>query len=289
MVLPAIRVVGTGDAELVERLGKYNRQLQPGFHLLLPLFEQVSYRCTTREQVLDIQPQPAITNDNAPLSIDAVVYWRVVDPERARYAVAGLKSAIENLVITQLRSEIGRLTLDETFTARQRINTALLELTKAATAAWGVEVTRVEVQSITPKGDILKAMEMQMSAERNKRAVVLNSEGERQSQVNKAQGEADAVRLEAEAAADSIKLRAEAEARRLETEAEGLAKALETIKASAGGDDGGTSAALQVMMLTKYLETQGALASSPNAKTLFFPSKASVPLTFEGLREIIQE
>merc|ERR1719502_1338015 len=151
-----------------------------------------------REQVLDIPPQKAITRDNAPLTADAVVYWRITDAELARYAVQDLVAAIQNLVLTQLRSEIGKLTLDETFSARQKMNAVLQSEATAATAAWGVTVTRVEVRDIIPSKDITNAMEMQMAAERRKRAAVLESEGRRASQVNDAQGAADAAVLAAE-------------------------------------------------------------------------------------------
>jgi len=283
LAAPSVRVVGTGDCELVERLGVYKRQLQPGLHFLFPIIERVSFTATTREQVLDIPPQPAITSDNAPLTIDAVVFWRITEPELARYKVTQLDVAIKNLVITQLRSEIGKLTLDETFTARQSMNAALLRVLDEATDEWGVKIVRVEVQSITPNKEILTAMELQMSAERKKRALVLQSEGERESQVNKAQGEADAVRLQAEAEAEAVKLRAEAEAARLRLESEGSAAALGVLAGSAGGVD----AAMQILMLSKYWETQGSLAASDNTKVLMFPSKATVPLSYEALREVV--
>jgi len=284
-VLPSLRIVSTGDIELVERLGVYKRALQPGLHFLIPVVDRISFKATTREQVLDIKPQPAITSDNAPLQIDAVMYWKIFDPELTRYKVTDLQSALTNLVITQLRSEIGKLTLDQTFTARESMNAALLETIDRATGPWGVTVLRVEVQSITPNREILSAMELQMSAERKKRAQVLQSEGERTAAVNAAQGEADAVRLEAQAAAEAVKLKAEAEARRVELEAEGAARGLQTLTEANGGN---VDAALQVLLLSKYWETQGALATSDNAKVLFFPSKATVPLTYEGLKEVVQ-
>lgn len=147
-VAPSVRIVGTAEVELVERLGAYNRMLRPGLHILIPFVEQVSFKGTTRERVLDIPPKPAITSDNAPLSVDAVVYWRIVDAMKARYEVTDLETAVQNLVTTQLRSEVGKLTLDQTFSARQQINAALLDQLNGATSQWGIEVLRVELQSI---------------------------------------------------------------------------------------------------------------------------------------------
>lgn len=135
-----VKIVGSGNRQLVERLGVYNRQLVPGLHVTIPFVERSSFVCTTREQVLDIPPQKAITRDNAPLTADAVVYWKITNPELARYAVQDLVPAIQNLVLTQLRSEIGKLTLDETFSARQKMNAILLADLDAATDAWGVQV-----------------------------------------------------------------------------------------------------------------------------------------------------
>jgi regulator of protease activity HflC (stomatin/prohibitin superfamily) len=268
-----IKIVGTGDALLVERLGKFNRQLGPGLHITIPLLERTSFACTTREQVLDIPPQKAITRDNAPLTADAVVYWRITDPELARYAVQDLLAAIQNLVLTQLRSEIGKLTLDETFSARAKMNAVLLEDLDRATDDWGVKVTRVEVRDIIPSKDITQAMEMQMSAERRKRAAVLESEGRRDSQVNDARG-----------AADAVLLQADAESQRLQTVSAGEAASLLKLAEATGGD---LDKAMQVLLLSKYWTAQSSIAQSDNTKVLFFPSKATVPDTYEGLRELV--
>lgn len=268
----SIKVIGTAETMLIERLGRFNRQLSPGLHFIIPVLERNSFVCTTREQVLDIPPQACITKDNAPLSADAVVYWKIFDPELARYAVKDLVLAIQNLVLTQLRSEIGKLTLDETFSARQKMNTILLEDLDRATDAWGIKVTRVEVRDIMPSKDIMEAMEMQMSAERKKRANILESEGRRESQVNDARGAADAVRLQAEA-----------EASRLETVAEGEARSLKKLTEAMGDKD----YAVQIALLSKYWKTQAELASSDNAKVLFYPSKATVPISVEGLRDML--
>ena len=250
--LSAVKIVGTGEVQLIERLGKYNRRLEPGLHFIIPLIERTSYEATQREQVLDIPPQKAITRDNAPLTADAVVYWKIQDPVLSRYAVADLMGAIQNLVLTQIRSEIGKLTLDETFSAREKMNAVLLEAANSPASDWGVEVTRVEVRDIIPSADITNAMEMQMAAERKKRANVLESEGRRESQVNDARG-----------AADAKVLAAEAEATRIETVAKAEAASLATLADAFGGDQ---EKAMQVQLLYKYWLTQAALANSENTK-----------------------
>ena len=159
--LSGLKVVGTGDALLIERLGKYNRLLGPGLHWTIPLLETVSMRETLREQILDVPPQRCYTKDNAPINADAVVYLRIYDLEAARYRVAELSTAILNLVLTQLREEMGKLTLDETFSSRDILSQALLRDCNAVTTGWGVELTRVEVKDIYPTADILTAMESQ--------------------------------------------------------------------------------------------------------------------------------
>lgn len=249
----SVRVVGTAETQLIERLGRFDRTLPPGLHFLIPLVDRTSFSATTREQVLDIPPQKAITRDNAPLTADAVVYWMITDAELARYAVANLVAAIQNLVLTQLRSEIGKLSLDETFSARAKMNAILLEDLDAATTRWGVKVTRVEVRDIIPSPDIMQAMELQMSAERKKRANVLESEGRRASQVNDATG-----------AADAKILAAEAEAKRLVAESGGEATALLEI---AKATDGDLDKAMQILLLSKYgfVPWARCLLTSPSA------------------------
>jgi regulator of protease activity HflC (stomatin/prohibitin superfamily) len=197
--LSGIKVVKQSDEALVERLGKYTgKKLKPGLNYVVPFVERVSFQQTIRERVIDIPPQQCITRDNVSITADAVVYWKILDMERAYYKVENLQSAMVNLVLTQIRSEVGKLELDETFTARAQINEILLRELDDATDPWGVKVTRVELRDIVPAKAVLDAMEMQMSAERKKRAVILTSEGERESAVNSAKGRAEALILQAE-------------------------------------------------------------------------------------------
>eukprot|EP00588_Corethron_pennatum_P001032 CAMPEP_0194286648 /NCGR_PEP_ID=MMETSP0169-20130528/32961_1 /TAXON_ID=218684 /ORGANISM="Corethron pennatum, Strain L29A3" /LENGTH=342 /DNA_ID=CAMNT_0039033135 /DNA_START=13 /DNA_END=1041 /DNA_ORIENTATION=- len=299
--LSCFQVVTTGNECLVERFGKYKRKLGPGWHFVLRPLETVSFKATTREQIMDVPPQQCYTLDNAPLRADAVVYLRIFSSESARYAVDDISSAILNLCLTQLREEVGKLTLDETFSSRDRINKNLLKVMNEVCSQWGVQITRVEIQNLEPSRDILAAMELQMAAERKKRATILKSEGERMTLINEAEGNARAVLASAEAKRESIVLLAQAEAERLRIEADGLKESIERIaravETSAGGgrsDRGGLpgkdamDAALQLIMMTRYMETQAKFASSDGTKVLMFPTKESVPLTYEGLRGLLR-
>lgn len=211
VALSSAKVIQQGNEALVERLGVYDRKLEPGLKFVVPVLERVAYQGTIRERVLDIPPQPSITRDNVSITVDAVVYWRIVDMAKAYYKVQDLQSAMVNLVLTQIRAEMGKLELDETFTARSQINDLLLQELDEATDPWGVKVTRVELRDIIPSQAVQESMELQMSAERRKRAAILTSEGEREAAVNSARGKAEAQVLDAEARQKSLVLQAEAE------------------------------------------------------------------------------
>jgi len=291
-----LEIVTTGDECLVERLGKYHRRLGPGYHFVLRPLERVSYRTTTRERVLDIPPQRCFTIDNAPLSADAVVFLRIFDLVKARYAVDDVMTAILNLCLTSLREAVGKLTLDESFSSRDQINAALLSVIDEVCRGWGVEVTRVEMQNLEPSPDILAAMELQMAAERKKRASILKSEGERTTLTNEAEGRAQALLADAEAKRQSIIKLAAAERERMMTEAEGMEEAIKRVAGAISSCSGSGSdkvhqkdvdKALQLIMLTRYMETQAKFASSEGTKVLMFPTKDSVPLTYDGLKNLL--
>jgi regulator of protease activity HflC (stomatin/prohibitin superfamily) len=291
-----LKIVTTGNECLVERFGKFHRKLSPGYHFVARPFEGVSYQATTREQVMDVPPQQCYTLDNAPIKADAVIYLRILSLEAARYNVNDLKFAILNLCLTQLREAVGKLTLDQTFSSRERINSALLKVMNDVCHTWGVQVTRVEIQNLEPSQDILAAMELQMAAERHKRAAILKSEGERTKLINEAEGNARANVVAAEAKQESIVRLAQAEATRLQTEAEGIQKSILAIAAaikdeSNKSENATTEAidkAVQVMMLNRYLEAQSKVAESPGAKVLMFPTKDSMPITYEGLQSLLK-
>ncbi|MEY4746581.1 MAG: hypothetical protein RLZZ442_1173 [Cyanobacteriota bacterium] len=208
----SVKVTSGGQSRLVERLGKYDRQLQPGLSLVLPVLEKVVSHESLKERVLDIPPQQCITRDNVGIEVDAVVYWQLLEHARANYAVDNLQAAMVNLVLTQIRAEMGKLDLDQTFTTRQEVNEVLMKELDQATDPWGVKVTRVELRDIQPSRGVQQAMEQQMTAEREKRAAILRSEGERDSQVNAARGRAEALLLDAEAQAKQQTLLAQARA-----------------------------------------------------------------------------
>jgi regulator of protease activity HflC (stomatin/prohibitin superfamily) len=284
--LSGIKIVNQGDEALVERLGKYTgKKLQPGLNYLIPMVERVSFQQTIRERVIDIPPQQCITRDNVSVTVDAVVYWRILDMEKAYYRVENLQSAMINLVLTQIRAEMGQLSLDETFTARNQINELLLQDLDKSTDPWGVKVTRVELRDLIPAKAVMDAMELQMSAERKKRAAILNSEGERESAVNAAKGRADALLLDAEAQQKSVLLGAEAERQQQILKAQGIA-------ASAGiigkqlQDNPESKRSIEILLALGYLEMGSNIGKSGSSKVLFM-DPSSVPATMEGIKSIL--
>jgi regulator of protease activity HflC (stomatin/prohibitin superfamily) len=284
--LSGIKIVNQGDEALVERLGKYTgKKLRPGLNYLIPMVERVSFQQTIRERVIDIPPQQCITRDNVSVTVDAVVYWRILDMEKAYYRVENLQSAMINLVLTQIRAEMGQLSLDETFTARNQINELLLQDLDKSTDPWGVKVTRVELRDLIPAKAVMDAMELQMSAERKKRAAILTSEGERESAVNAAKGRADALLLDAEAQQKSVLLGAEAERQQQILKAQGIA-------ASAGiigkqlVENPESKRSIEILLALGYLEMGSNIGKSNSSKVLFM-DPGNVPATMEGIKSIL--
>ena len=277
--IAGIKVVSTGDECLVERLGKYHHKLKPGLNFVLPLIDQVSFKDTLREQVLDVPPQECFTKDNAPLTADAIVYMRITDMTDACYKVSNVKHAVLNLCLTHLRQEVGRLTLEESFSSRGSLSLLLVQTLNKICQGWGVEITRVEIQSLQPSYEILRSMELQMSAERKKRAAILQSEGEKTKLINEAEGRAGAMLVDAEARKKSIVLASQAEAERQRNEADGIHIAIQRIALAIAGSGSGYGSenamkdALQLITLVRYLETQGKFASSNDTKVLMFPTR----------------
>ena len=218
LLVASIRVVKEKTACTVERLGKYNRTLNSGFHVIIPLIERVSNKISLKEQVADFPPQPVITKDNVTMHIDTVVYYCVTDPKLFTYGVENPRSALENLTATTLRNIVGDLELDDTLTSRDTVNSQLCIILDQATDPWGIKVNRVELKNILPPKDIQEAMEKQMRAERERREAILKAEGEKRSSI-----------LVAEGAKASAILRAEAKKEALIAEAEGQATAIKMI------------------------------------------------------------
>ena len=294
-VAGSVKIVNEKNEYLVESLGSYKKKLEPGLNFVVPFIDRVVYRATIRERVLDIPPQSCITRDNVSISVDAVIYWRIVDIYKAYYKVENLQKAIENLVLTQIRSEMGKLELDETFTARSEINEILLRELDIATDPWGVKVTRVELRDIMPSKAVQDSMELQMAAERKKRAAILTSEGERDSAINSAQGKAQARILDAEAAKKSaildaqaqqeaIVLKAEAQRQEQVLKAQATSQAMEIVTAKLNAPN--AHEALQFLLAQNYLEMGKTIGNSESSKVMFMDPR-SIVSTLEGMRSVI--
>ena len=232
VILKCVRVVSQAQVQVVERLGRYRKTLDPGLHILVPFLDSVKTTIDMREQVVAFPPQPVITRDNATISVDTVLYYTVTDPVRATYQVAQLISAVEQLTITTLRNVTGSLTIDEALTSRDKINADLRIVLDEATEAWGIRVSRIEVKSIDPPLSIQEAMEKQMRAERDKRAAILTAEGFKQSQILTAEGEKQGAILRAEAEQQSQILQAEGEKQAQILKADGESKAIQMVFAA---------------------------------------------------------
>jgi regulator of protease activity HflC (stomatin/prohibitin superfamily) len=297
-IASSVKIVNQGNEALVETLGKYSgKKLQPGLNFLLPILDRVVFQETIREKVLDVQPQQCITRDNVSITVDAVVYWRIVDMEKAYYKVEKLQLAMQNLVLTQIRSEMGQLELDQTFTARTQINETLLRELDESTEPWGVKVTRVELRDLIPSKAVQESMDLQMSAERRKRASILTSEGEREAAINSARGEAEAQVLDAEARQKAsildaeaqqkaIVLKAQAERQQQVLKAQATAEALQIITKTLKADPNAREA-IQFLLAQHYLEMGTKIGSSDSSKVMFMDPR-SIPATIEGIRSIME-
>ena len=264
-------VVPQQNAYIVENLGKYSRTLESGFALLIPFVERVAYRHSLKERAIDVEEQVCITADNVQVGVDGVLYLQVMDARKASYGIGDYLFAIAQLAQTTLRSEIGKIELDKTFEERSHINLRVVEELDQASNPWGVKVLRYEIKNINPPHDVLSAMEKQMRAEREKRATILESEGDRDAKINQAEGEKQRVIKESEAAKQQQINEAEGEAAAIlavaEATAEGLKKVAEALNAD-GGDK-----AMQLRVAEDYLERFGNLAKAGN--TLIVPANLS--------------
>ncbi|HEY3766327.1 MAG TPA: SPFH domain-containing protein [Gaiellales bacterium] len=267
----AVRVVQQSTVGIVQRLGRYQRTLGPGVHLLVPGFDRIAMTVDMKETVQAFPPQPVITQDNVTIGIDTVVYYQVTDAVKATFEVANVLVAMEQLTVTTLRNVVGSMTLEETLTSRDQINTQLRVVLDEATEKWGVRVTRVELKSIDPPRTIQEAMEQQMRADRAKRATVLEAEGEKQAAILRAEGLRQAAILNAEADQQSNVLRAEGEKRARALRAEGEAEALGTIFGIVR--EAGIKPA--DMLGYKYIETLPEVAAGDANKLLLLPSGAA--------------
>ena len=261
-------VVPQQSAFVVEYLGKYSRTLQAGFHILIPFVEKVAYRHSLKEIAIDIAEQICITRDNVQVGVDAVLYMQVMDPHLASYGITNFGFAIAQLAQTTLRSEIGKIELDRTFEARGTINTNVVSELDKASVAWGVKVLRYEIKNITPPKDVLQAMEKQMRAEREKRAVVLTSEGERDAKINAAEGDKQRVIKQSEANKQQQINEAEGQAQAILAVATATAEGLRQV-GIALSDRGGIEA-MQLRIGEEYVKQFGKLAQA--GTTLVVPA-----------------
>ena len=277
-----VKTVSQGYNWTVERFGKYTRTLHPGLNLIVPYFDRVGRKMNMMEQVIDIPQQDVISKDNATVTVDGVAFYQVFDAAKASYEIARLDQAIIVLTMTNIRSVMGAMDLDQMLSHRDEINERLLRVVDAAVSPWGIKVNRIEIKDIVPPADLVQAMGRQMKAEREKRAVILEAEGQRQSAILKAEGQKQSQILEAEGRREAAFRDAEARERSAQAEA----KATDMVSEAVGRGD---IAALNYFIAEKYLRAFTQLAQSPNQKVLMLPIEAmSVLGSLAGIGEIVR-
>ena len=280
VLFAGIKTIPQGSNYTVERFGRYTRTLKPGLNLIVPFIDRIGARMSMMEQVLDVPTQEVITRDNATVSADGVVFYQVLDAARAAYEVRGLQNAVLQLTMTNLRTVMGGMDLDELLSKRDDINDRLLHVVDAAASPWGIKMTRIEIKDIEPPRDLVDAMGRQMKAERDKRAQILEAEGERASQILKAEGEKQSQILQAEGRREAAFR--DAEARERSAEAEAMATRVVS-EAVAGGD----VQALNYFIAQKYTQALESLASAPNQKVMMLPVEAASLIgSLTGIAEI---
>ena len=268
LVFMGVKSVPQGMEFTVERFGRYTRTLRPGLNLIMPFIDRVGAEMNMMETVLDVPSQEVITKDNALVQVDGVVFFQVLDAPKAAYEVRDLERAILNLTMTNTRTVMGSMDLDELLSQRDKINLKLLTVVDDATAPWGVKVTRIEIKDISPPKDLVESMARQMKAERDKRAAILVAEGERQSEILRAEGEKQAAILEAEGRREAAFRDAEAREREAEAEAKATTMVSDAIAA-------GNVNAVNYFVAQRYVDALGKFADSPNQKTFFLPVDAA--------------
>ena len=272
-----LRITSSKRSRLIERLGKFNREMQPGLSYLLPGVERVVSHESLKERVLDIPSQQCITKDNVSIEVDAVVYWQLLKHEQGYYAVENLSTAMVNLVLTQIRTEMGKLDLDQTFTTRTEVNEVLLKELDQATDPWGVKVKRVEMRDIIPSKGVKEAMEAQMTAEREKRAEILRSEGNKEAVLNNARAEAESLVLDAKAKQEAVLLAADADAKKQQMLANANAEAALSI-AKAIGESKHTEEALRLLLAKDWMKMGEEMAHAKAGSVLMVDPQSPASL-----------
>lgn len=285
-ILKTARVVPQREAFVVERLGKYSKTLEAGFHILVPFFDKIAYKHSLKEIAMDVPPQMCITKDNITIEVDGVLYMQVLDPKKASYGIDNYFYASTQLAQTTLRSEIGKLELDRTFEEREAINANLIEALDKASDPWGIKITRYEIANISPPQSVKEALEKQMRAERERRAQVAHSEGVRESQINVAEGHKQDVIKRSEAEKSKQINEAEGKAREIEllaaATADGINKIAEAIEGPGGSD------AVNLRIAEQYIGEFGKLAKE--STTMILPQNLSdIGGTVAGLSKVLTE
>jgi regulator of protease activity HflC (stomatin/prohibitin superfamily) len=275
-----VKTVGQGYHWTIERFGRYTRTIEPGLNIIVPFFDRVGRKVNIMEQVIDVPQQEVITRDNATITVDGVAFFQVFDAMKASYEVSSLNQAILTLTMTNIRSVMGAMDLDQALSHRDEINERLLRVVDAAVSPWGVKVNRIEIKDIVPPSDLVEAMGRQMKAERVKRADILQAEGQRQSEILRAEGEKQAQILQAEGRREAAFRDAEARERAAEAEA----KATQVVSEAIGKGD---VAALNYFIADRYIKAFGEIARSPNQKIIMLPIEATSVLgSLAGIGEI---
>jgi len=268
-VVKGVKFVPQQQVWIVERMGRYRASMQAGLNFLIPFIDNISYRHSLKEEAVDIPSQTAITKDNVTLVIDGILYLKITDPKQASYGIGDARYAITQMAQTTMRSELGKMTLDRTFLERDNLNVSIVQSINEASVVWGIQCLRYEIKDITPPDNVRQAMELQVAAERKKRAEVLDSEGKRQSQINIAEGIKQEVVLKSEAAMTDQINRAKGEAEAILQVAKATAEGIEMVAASI--DKSGGEKAVALRLAEQYIEAFSKLAKENN--TLILPAK----------------